>query len=81
MQGTSQSVPNHETLRKHPVVMSAVCANRKNLVTAAHQDYVFAVYLTKDHRSIREIANEKSIPKIALLSFFRFCHVSTKVSS
>jgi len=81
MQGTSQGVPNNETLREHSMVMSAVCANRKKLVTAAHQDHVFAIYLTEGHRSIGKIAKEKSTSKIAFLSFFRFCHVSTRVSS
>ena len=50
--------------------MSAVCAHRQNLVTAAHQDYVFARYLTEGHRSIGKIANGKSISEITFLSFF-----------
>jgi hypothetical protein len=50
-----------------------LCADRENLVTAAHQHHVFAIGLTESHRSIREIANRKSVSKIGLI-FFRFCH-------
>jgi hypothetical protein len=77
MQGTSQGVSNHQTLRKHSVIMSAVCANREKLVTAARQDEVFAIYLPEGHRSVGKITNENSISKIRFLDVFRFCHIST----
>ncbi len=69
--------PTTEPLRKHPVVMSAVGAHREKLVTAAHQDDVFAIYLPQGHRSVGKITNENSIFEIALLRVFRFCHVFT----
>jgi hypothetical protein len=74
MPRASHGVPNDETLGKRPVVMSALCADRENLVTAAHQDHVFAIDLTESHRSISEIANRTSVSKIGFLSLFRFCH-------
>jgi hypothetical protein len=74
MQGTSQSVSNNEAFRKLSVVMRAACANRKELVASAHQDDVFAPYLTSGDRPVGKIANEQTLCKIALLSFFVFCH-------
>jgi hypothetical protein len=73
MPRASHGVPNDETLRKRPVVMSALCADRENLVTPAHQGHVFAIDLTQSHHSISEIANRKSVSKIGSI-FFRFCH-------
>ncbi len=60
--------------------MSAVCANRKQFDTMAHQDHVFATCLTERYPSVRNIANENSISKIALLSFLRVYHVYATVS-
>jgi hypothetical protein len=57
--------------------MSAVCAHREKLITAAHQDDVFAIYLPESHRSVGKIAKKNSISEIALLDVFRFCHIST----
>lgn len=74
MPRASHGVAHYETLGKRPVVMSALCADRKNIVAVTHQDYVFAIDLTEGHRSIRQIANRKSVSKIGFLSFFRFCH-------
>jgi hypothetical protein len=74
MQRTSQSVSNNEAFRKLSVVMRAACANRKELVTSAHQDDIFAPYLASGDRAVVKIANEQTLGKIALFSFFAFCH-------
>jgi hypothetical protein len=74
MQRTSQSVSNNEAFRKLSVVMRAACANCKELVTSAHQDDIFAPYLTSGDRAFVKIANEHTLGKIALFSLFAFCH-------
>jgi hypothetical protein len=57
--------------------VSAGTPNREELVAAAHQDDVFAIYLSEGHRSIGKIANQETLPKIAF-RFFR--HVNARVS-
>jgi hypothetical protein len=43
--------------------------SKRTAHSAAHQDHVFSTYLTEGYRSIRKIPDEKSISKIAFLSF------------
>jgi hypothetical protein len=74
MQRTSQSVSNNKAFRKLSVVMRAACANRKELVASAHQDDIFAPYLTTCDRAVVKIANEQTFGKIALFSVFAFRH-------
>src|ERR1700733_897509 len=62
------------------MVMTAVCADRKKFIAPAYQNHVFATCLTGRHRSVREIANEKTITKIVLLRFFCACHFYATLS-
>jgi hypothetical protein len=75
MQGASQGVSNNQALRKRSVVVRTVCPDRKKRLAPAHQDDVFATYLTDGDGTVGKIANEEPNSKVAFLWFFGFSHI------
>jgi hypothetical protein len=71
VQGTAHGVAHDQAFCELATVVSAMCADGKDLITAAGQNQFFAVGLTRYQAAIAEIANRDSISEIEFVR--RWC--------